>query len=58
MITPLDIRSPTPLNGGNFPFSKMGIPPPDYDRIIDISIFTFDKLKYKIIQEIRKYFKN
>jgi len=36
----------------------MGILPLGKDKILDISNFTFDQLKYKIIQKRGKYFPN
>lgn len=51
--------SPPPsLTGAHLPFSEMGIIPLLDDWVMDISIFSFNELKHKIIDERRRYYPN
>lgn len=42
------------LTGGYLPFNKIGIVPQPDDRVMDLSSFTFEKLKKRIVQERRR----
>lgn len=51
-------RPPLPLTLGHIQFNEMGINPPPYDRVMDISNFTFNQLKIKIVHERKRCFLN
>lgn len=47
----MNVKPPTPINGGNFLTNEMGVTFEEEDRILDILSFTFDPFKYQISQE-------
>ena len=45
------IQPESPLTSGHIPLSEMGIVPPPDNMVMDISNFTFNQLKKRIVQE-------
>lgn len=45
-----NIQSGPPLTSGHLPFNEMGIAPPPEDKVMDISKFTINHLKNRVVE--------